>query len=322
MKPILFIHIPKTAGTSFRKAYAGKVRPGKAFCDYDKNSPETSQLVREWIIERDDYWGFKQEFDRAGGEFLTGHFPASRYVHLFGVENTVTFLREPLQRVMSEYEHFVRLNGFTGTFQDFFASPHFINRQSKRLKGVPVPALRFIGLTERYQESLDIFEECLDIKVPCLELNFGKNGKGTVYDFTEAEQRELKKLNQDDITLYENVSHWFDIVLNCIQKGQPLVRGQIDRVHQSQVEGWAVSDNPGIVNIEILRNDQPCGVCRAKNFKKDLRALGISRGGYVGFQMAIPELQSGDRVQARSADTGQPLYGADFIASKAHIKSH
>ena len=60
MKPLLFVHIPKTAGTSFRKAYSSLIPAHKTYCDYGEESVETSPVIQKWIIEKGDFLAFKK----------------------------------------------------------------------------------------------------------------------------------------------------------------------------------------------------------------------------------------------------------------------
>ena len=101
MLPIFFVHIPKTAGTSFRKSAEFYFGSDKVIYDYSTKSPETSELVNNSIYEDKDPFFFSELVHEQLVEFLSGHVPAVKYVHLFGVGQTVTFLRDPIQRVMS-----------------------------------------------------------------------------------------------------------------------------------------------------------------------------------------------------------------------------
>ena len=154
MKRFLFIHIPKTAGTSFRLGLEAAFDNDSVCKDYSESSDETSDEVLENIYRKKDFYAFHQEFKKKGYRFLSGHFGVKKYIHLFGAENSITFLRDPVKRIVSEYNHFAHYHGYEKDFQSFYSDKRFVNKQLNIFSGVPWPLVGFIGLTERYSESL------------------------------------------------------------------------------------------------------------------------------------------------------------------------
>ena len=98
-----------------------------------------------------------------------------------------------------------------------------------------------------------------------------------------------------------------------------VVRGEISYIEKGKVHGWAVAEDEQALEVDIHWNNQPVGTCLAKMLRPHLRAIGIARGGYVGFAMHIPDLKPGDHVQAQVAQTGQPLYGSKILIKKEHL---
>ena len=91
MKQYLFIHIPKTGGTAV-SAWAGRSMPGERIFI----GPHVKFLE---ILENNDLSNYK---------FIATHFPVY-IIHIFPQDTFVfTFLRNPLHRAISAYNHIMR----------------------------------------------------------------------------------------------------------------------------------------------------------------------------------------------------------------------
>ena len=85
----------------------------------------------------------------------------------------------------------------------------------------------------------------------------------------------------------------------------------IGGVSHKAVVGWAVFDDTDEpVTIEVLIDGNLIGTATAKDYRPQLSQIGVHRGGYVGFRMAVPNLKAGDVLECRVEGTGQPLVGS------------
>lgn len=306
--PILFIHLPKTAGTSFRKAaerYFGEFKTCK---DYGHDSEETSEIVQQWMIKSCDQWHFKKAFEMENYQFISGHFIASRYSQIFGANNSVTFLRDPLQRIVSEYQHFSRYHNYKKEFKEFYKTKQFINKQIKMLHGVPWPALGFIGITEYYAVSLDLFNKQFDVDFLQFEENLSKENIAQRHAIHPDQESEIRELNSEDIRLYEQACRQFEWRAKLAEENKAFTRGMIGGFNNKRLNGWAVydeGDEPA--KVEVAVNGKSAGCVVACDARPQLQALGIRRGGFVGFSLEICSLSQGDEVTAIVTKTGQPL---------------
>nr|WP_067295825.1 sulfotransferase family 2 domain-containing protein [Marinobacterium profundum] len=311
----LFVHIPKTAGTSFRLGAEQALGADRIVYDYGAQSPETSVIAQKHIYQNQDFWAFYSACYESGAALVGGHMNCNRFVNGFGVENIITFVREPLQRIASEYQHFVRVKGYKGSFREFYSQSRMHNRLSRAFKEVPLISAGFVGVTERYNESLDMLNELTGFGVSRREDNLGGGSIGRTHHFGEEELRELKEFNRTDLIFYRRCLVLFEERWQLFCKGQPYVHGLLTQVKASHVGGWAwwagLSDQPVVVDIAV--NGQLQGRVIARDFAAHLCRLNPPRGGYVSFQLPL-KLTSGDRVSCTVSETGQLLGDSVFSA--------
>jgi hypothetical protein len=208
MRKFFFIHIPKTAGTSFRDALELSIAPGALFCDYGGASLKTSLLVRNYIYGKNGVQvdGLYRMMDKFESSFLYGHVPAKKYSKNFRYEEMAVFLREPVARTISAYLHNKRHNGFIGNLVDFCADVKGINWQSQFLEGVDISKFGFVGITEHYEKSLANFFEFSGVAIKNIRKNVGDNYPDS---FSEEEIDAVRQSNRLDTNLYKSAQEIF-----------------------------------------------------------------------------------------------------------------
>jgi len=311
---ILFTHIPKTAGTSFRYAFTEVFNNNELAFDYSAESHDTTDFVREYIYTKNDFWGLKETLAQKDVKLLSGHFKLSKYCRLFPAKKTITFVRDPLERVLSEYKHFVRNYNYKGSFEAFFHDKSFINKQSKILGDMPIPAIGVVGITERYAESLQLINTLYNLNLPMLSLNKASEQKSVDVVLCEEDRQTVLKLNNQDQVMYENSLSWFNNVLNQLAKspGVKPLKGWIGGVHDGEVYGAAWRDdespNQGPLKLDIFRNGQHVAQVNSGIYRQNLHILGVPRGGHVGFNFKIPNWKAADVIEVKEALTEFPLF--------------
>jgi len=163
---IIFLHIPKTAGTTFQFILENSL--GITHC-------HLGHMGKEVVDQRD------LEFTRKLFPFLRSIAGENLIDPLrFSVPDPfyITFLREPVARVFSHYQNDVLRCGNSLSFEEALRSDEELaNTQVKRLAGkadvgrakLVLEKFNFVGLTEKFDLSLHM----LDKICPCkLNLNY------------------------------------------------------------------------------------------------------------------------------------------------------
>lgn len=208
----LVVHIPKTAGTSFRLALEKRFGKRRVVRDYGLEASETSRLVLDCIYGApgtvDGREMLIKTMESGSGKILVGHFPLAKYAEFFEPRKIIAFVRDPLVRTCSEYLHRVKNGMFEGSLQQFFQNPLFQNNQAKMLRGVSRHS--FIGVTERYNESLLLINAANNWKLPVLKRNVGRKGGGRklAESLSTRELDLFYKVNQADMELYQSAIYW------------------------------------------------------------------------------------------------------------------
>lgn len=258
-RPLIFIHIPKTAGATFSSILKQKYRPEETFsCGAESYYTEFFSLS---AIQRNKL------------RLLHGHMPYGFHEKLESPVHYVTFLRNPIERVISFYYFLVDLpdpNNYLYelvskpqmSFEDFLANKVTIeldNLQTRLLAGEASFKLKFgecteatlqqalenlhkmdvIGLTERFDESLLWASKVLGWRfLPVYRASKNKNdSRPERVELPTHIVSTIKAYNQLDIRLYEAAKILIDEKLREVNiSAEKLATfGRINKVYQYMV---------------------------------------------------------------------------------------
>ena len=211
MIPIISLHLPKTAGTSFvytLKNYFGE----KIFLDY-------SDLPISISIQARAKSAIQKSLEIAdsgllGWKCVHGHFLPFKYLLLSTHTKLhfITWMRHPLYRAISHYNYWQKtydprtslphqkkvIEG-CWSLEDFCFSNEYRNLYSQYLWGFPLEYFKFIGVTEFFDEDFKFFtKKWLSIDVKPTRLNNSNPCFEVDHEFIKT----FEEFHANDMNLY------------------------------------------------------------------------------------------------------------------------
>jgi len=198
---IVFLHIPKTAGSTFQFILENSFGPFACHTDHNKRP----------VFEQGDFDFARRLFP--GLRSIAGHNLVDPLSLSVPDPFYLTFLREPVARVFSHYQDSV-LTGNRRPFEEDLRQNEFLQNLHVRLMaGGPdldrakrfLEQCRFVGLTEKFELSLNVLERLSPYK---LNLRYKRRRvapDNRVRKALESDPRQVemaREYNQLDLALY------------------------------------------------------------------------------------------------------------------------
>ncbi len=285
---ILFVHIPKTAGTSFRKAAEKYFLKENVYYDYGQNSVETSEIILNKIYKQEDMYALDNYFETKKQIFLSGHFHAAKYGTLFKTVNTIAFVRNPVEQVISHYNHHCRYLDYKESLETFVKDKRFKNIQSRILSGRPIELYGFIGLTEAYAKSIELINDYYDLNIEVLSENINEKKELTSKTINEEIRALIREENQEDILLYSKVENIFQERVKCYEENKQYIHVLIQEKTDKKIRGCAFyKTTDKAINVKIFSNSNLLDVVQTKSFRPGLLHYKLPRKGFVGFDYML-----------------------------------
>lgn len=295
---MFFIHIPKTAGTSFRKACEESIGRTSIAYDYGLKVEDTSSVVKKAYSEG----VYKHIEILRRYALIAGHMPACKYAPVFGLANTFTFVRNPVQRCFSDFLHLKEHYGFKGGLESYLSRAEHRNRQSFFLSGIPLESIGFIGLTERYEQSLALLAARYpSLNVKPLKLNVNSSRPRGGYEIDKSDIELLVEANSLDIDLYKRAVKQFESQVSLYSATGMVLRGLVQHRTKHAIHGWLAGSK--LCDVEAVLGDEVLATAEPKDFRSGLAGWGIEREGYVGFTLYNKDVDISEcAVRVRSTD--------------------
>jgi hypothetical protein len=219
----IFLHIPKTAGSSFGKELA-RLRPPyrNIHVDYSDNS------VPHWVKLDKSVELFVQDFKSKAYKSCSGHIRMAHVQRIKAAEpgaRAVTFLRNPVERIVSDFRY-TRTQTHPSykeyiekypTIVDYINDEKEQNKMSKFLGDSDSADINvvmknvnkmmvFVGLVEMYPMSFNIISKLFGHnKMPKLHQNRTAPTENNIVVVDAQLKRKIVERNANDIQLYRRV---------------------------------------------------------------------------------------------------------------------
>lgn len=304
--PVFFVHIPKTAGTSFKCAAQDYFGTEGIVRNYGLNSSETTPWIKDVVLLDKNIPKLYQRIKQEGIGLYTGHIAALPTANVFPIKDIVTFMRQPMVQVLSHYHHYVRWYGYEKPIEDFIKNPGFKNLQTRYLKGMPLQLIGFVGLTEKYTESVKLYNSYKGFNLEVREDNI--NSHHSADEISSELTSLIAEHNKADNRIYDLAAALLNDRLRLVHSGQEWCFCFIDNLDNKIVTGVAymqLSNEP--VSLVIKSNGLDIGHCIANCSRPGLVQFGVPNNGFIGFSFAIPETVNSNDISVEVESTGQVL---------------
>ncbi len=217
---LLFIHVMKTGGTSFRRMLAENIGKENLF----PNDIDLSKLPNGWYPSTD--WISKNIDETRSHKILVGHYPFSLSETLGDSYIPITFLREPFKRTISIIGHRKRKsdNFQNMSYEQLLDHHDFVERQIRNYQtkvfsmrtgevnssqencvfDIAIERLNkceFIGLNEFFESSCFLFDKMYGSNLKANIRNDNVNQRNVI--LTKELKEKIKPLIKYDIIFYD-----------------------------------------------------------------------------------------------------------------------
>lgn len=310
---LLFVHVPKTAGTSFRKSLESQGQ-AKMLYDYGQH-PESSPALLENLSE-DGSIHDDSIFDAERLNVICGHFAYRKYGRCAHSGRVISILRNPVERIVSEYQHLVRLAGLAVPFSEFIISPIQIDKQFRMLREMDLSVGGVFGVTSHYDCFLRLVRRRFD-----LDLVAGMLNRAPLSDHQNRlnipvdDINKAFQLNRKDLAFFFSIVERFRNDLEQVGIAAAPMKDarfycRLDK--EQRVVGWVTRTGDECVFVELSVNGQRRAIVGLDQERPDVVGEGLSKNPLCGFSYPLSLLgaRSGDKVEVRilgASDCGKTL---------------
>ena len=215
---LIFVHIPKTAGTTFKNLLGNAGIQHNEVIDIDSDITDVKYNTRRGLP------GAVSVNPGSSIKVITGHFSASRILsilppNLNGIE-LISWVRNPIQRMISNYHYYLKGGTYYG--ERSLASRKYDiidiktycthvdkNNTLNQFIDIPIDKFKFIGISEHFEKELIRFKDVsgLDLNPKQTEIvnrNINPEKKNAYEDYIIDKdlEKEFVKYNLEDYNLY------------------------------------------------------------------------------------------------------------------------
>lgn len=296
---VYFVHIPKTAGTSFRLALERDPVFNMLY-DYGEQCVESTPLLLAQVA------GGAKSLEAVAARdkinVICGHVHFRKYARYVEPRNVLSIVRNPVERLVSEYQHLVRNENYGQSFTDYISTPNEINKQWKMLDGVDLHAGGLFGLASHYVSYLELVRLRFDVPLDAIVTNQAPGEDKIKRHNIVADDVALAfDLNEKEMAQFFQVADVFieslhNCGVNTLPSNDAHFNCNIER--NRQIVGWVSRRPRDCCFVQLSVNEQPRAIVNLDVQRPDVVATGLSEHVLCGFSypLALLGVRNNDRV--------------------------
>ena len=205
---LFFMHLSKTGGTSIRQAAREYFSPERVLMVYGRKSTWSTPFASELMYGRRDLSYTRrmamlsEHIVESRIAFFSSHLCAA-HLPCFDPARAFTILREPVERVLSEYYFFQQKGYSQDPLEVFIERPKHRNLQHRKLAAVKLEALGAVGVLENYDAFIAELNGRFGLDfVPLHENRGGLRKRIQASRVSTDMRRRIETLNEADVAIY------------------------------------------------------------------------------------------------------------------------
>lgn len=206
IKKFVCVHILKTAGTTLRRNFLKPVYKDK--CLIEVSFKETNQKRKDGKRKRK--LTFENQVyppDYKNYDVIYGHFKGDKYAHLNWP--MFSFVRHPVDRMISHYYHFNKLNIIRGRGPSLIEFSEKWKNHMTYILG-DISRYEFIGIVEDFDKSLERMCDILEVDCPINIISRRVSRSYKPEQISNDVRKEIEDMNAKDMELYNEVINKFN----------------------------------------------------------------------------------------------------------------
>jgi hypothetical protein len=211
---LISLHLPKTAGTSFRHSLADHYGE-KLLLRYGERPLEQPEFERHKLVTVAAITLLDVDYQNI--DCIHGHFLPYQYLLLSSKTacTFITWMRNPVERLISNYYHIQKnyklyKSGFhemvineKWPLEKYCLCERMRNIYTRFLWAFPLENFDFIGITEYYEKDFIFFRErYLTKEIPVRRLNVNQD-KQANYQISKPLRKKIEAYHAEDMALYQ-----------------------------------------------------------------------------------------------------------------------